>query len=59
MNLGYDLMHREYIICLKVLGKNPNKVVTVSNDSVSIWSSHRHLHRDFLLLIKSFGTLLC
>lgn len=32
MDLGYGLIHREYILC-KFPGKNPNKVLTVSNDT--------------------------
>lgn len=32
MDLGYGLIHGEYILC-EFPGKNPNKVLTVSNDT--------------------------
>lgn len=52
---GLCLIHREHILC-KVPGKNPNEVLTVSNDSVSVWSPCWHPHRNWLLPTEPSGT---
>lgn len=59
MNFGDGLLHGEwrmYFFVCKVPGKNPNKALTVSDDSVSVWSPGWHLHWDWLLPAESSGT---
>lgn len=50
------LFTEDILLVCKVPGKNPSKVLTVSDDSVPAWSPHWHPHRDWLLPAEASGT---